>query len=83
MTNQEIFSYISQEHVAHSADARITRIIFKDGGVLPVHFIKDSQRDDLMAHNKWIVTTLKNPIEVMTIDGEDIAELRAGARPFN
>jgi len=82
MTKHAIFSFLSNEHVGHSADAQTTRIIFKDGQVLRTHFIMDSQEQNLMEQNKWIVTVLDKPQRVTTIDGDNIADLKVGAKPF-
>jgi hypothetical protein len=43
MTKQSIFAYLEAEDAAKSADARITRIIYKNGSVSVVHFIRESQ----------------------------------------
>jgi hypothetical protein len=35
-----------------------------------------------MAQNKWVVTFLENPEGTGIVEGDDIAELKVGAKPF-
>ena len=83
MTKTEIASYLSYEEFAKSKDSKITRVILKNGETHPVHFLSENQKDEYASQNKWVMLPLNDFTGYVIMDGENILELKVGAKPFN
>lgn len=82
MTREEIFNYVSQEHIGHSRDSQITRVFLKNGEMHLTFFLKENQNPELMQINKWIVIPCDNLTGYVTLNGDDIQELKSGEKHF-
>ena len=82
MTKQEISNYVSQQHVGHSKDSQVTRIFLKNGEIHLTFFLMENQKPELMQENKWIVLPRENVTGYVVLNGDDVRDLKSGAKHF-